>query len=95
MTQRTAGSVHLHAGGGIRAIDVDTSRDLYQILLDRVRVGDARRRPAHRDRRGGPRRPQGRLGGRGIAYAAASTVRSRADLRTDIRLTPYRAGTSF
>ncbi len=33
MTQRTAGSVHVHAGGRIRAIDVDTSRDLYQILL--------------------------------------------------------------
>ncbi len=33
MTQRTAGSVHLHAGGSTRPIDVDTSRDLYQILL--------------------------------------------------------------
>ena len=33
MTQRTAGSVQLHAGGRIRPIDVDTSRDLYQILL--------------------------------------------------------------
>ena len=33
MTQLTAGTVQLHAGGRIRPIDVDTSRDLYQILL--------------------------------------------------------------